>query len=65
MKIEEMTDEQLDKMGGMIARRLGLTKSREHKDRWQLFHGWGDKTNKGLILTIKEMIRRFEDGEEI
>lgn len=62
--IENMTDEQLNHAGKLIAARLGLKRSKNHKDRWQLFEGWGDKTNKGLVLSLKEMIRRFEMGEE-
>jgi hypothetical protein len=62
--IENMSDEQLNEVGAQLAGVLGLKKDREHKDRWQL-NGWGNKTNKGLALSLKEMIRKLENGEKI
>jgi hypothetical protein len=63
--IENMTDEQLDLVGQQLAEILGLQCSETNKNRWQLWGGWGDKTNKGLALSIKEIIRRIENGQKI
>lgn len=56
------TPEEMDKVGATLADRLNLRKDTEHKDRWKT--GWGTKTNTGLFLTLREMVRRIDAGEE-
>jgi len=55
-----ITESEMDRAGGELAKALGLKKSKLFKDRWVTT--WGDKTNKGLYLTLREMMDRIERG---
>lgn len=57
--MKEYTEEQLEKIGKEIGKELGLRKSIEHPDRYNLRSG--DKTNVGLARTILRIFNEMED----
>lgn len=57
----DYTDEELDVIGKRLAKALKLGRDKDHRDRWAT--EWGSKTNKGLVLTLIEMVNRIENGE--
>jgi hypothetical protein len=61
--MKTLTPEEMDAAGAKLAEALELKKDREHKDRWRT--GWGTKTNTGLYLTLREMIRRIDNKEAL
>ena len=55
-----MTESEMDRAGGELAKALGLKKSKEFKDRWVTT--WGTKTNQGVYRTVKEMMEKVGRG---
>ena len=61
--VKTYTPEEMDAIGKRLAMELGLRHDSEHEGRWCT--GWGSKTNTGLFLTLREMMRRIDAGESI
>lgn len=56
-----LTEAELNELGNVLARGLGMRKDFEHFDRWRTV--WGTKTGLGLIRMLDNMLNGIKMGD--